>query len=486
MKPTNITLLDPKTIVPGIFKPIETSDVFDGMSRNLNDGGLYSVEIFGRVGSNARDETEGYIDTILPIFNPTYLKALVQLKSLYMGIIKGTEYAQWDESEEDFIKSDILNGDTGFSFFMRYYPRLNPKQTGSYKRKQKIELLEKEKAKDLTTKVLVIPAGLRDIQFSPNGEVTEPEINELYRKLFFRTRSVTGVTPEEYDNPLYDNVRWGLQQSFNNVDGLLFDMSQGKGGIMQAKVSTRGVAGGTRNIITARQVTRPRLFDYNGVNPNSTDIGIYQALMANHYVCIHALLTGFLESVFTVGSTTAKLVNTKTLEYEYVELNSTVIDKWITPEGLIKLFNGYADPHLRNRVIKISGYYLGLVYDDGKEVRILSDINDLPEGRSKKHVTPMTYTEFFYINCYKALIEQMQQQTRYPITGLGSIAPSVPNLLTITGATDRMLLDIYWEPDSKIMRYPHKTDHPDYFDAMSVDQSREAGYGSDHDGDNVM
>ena len=97
MKPTNITLLDPKTIVPGIFKPIETSDVFDGMSRNLNDGGLYSVEIFGRVGSNARDETEGYIDTILPIFNPTYLKALVQLKSLYMGIIKGTEYAQWDE-----------------------------------------------------------------------------------------------------------------------------------------------------------------------------------------------------------------------------------------------------------------------------------------------------------------------------------------------------------------------------------------------------
>lgn len=97
----------------------------------------------------------------------------------------------------------------------------------------------------------------------------------------------------------------------------------------------------------------------------------------------------------------------------------------------------------------------------------------------QRNMLPDDLYRILYINCYKALIEQMQQQTRYPITGLGSIAPSVPNLLSITGATDRMLLDIYWEPDSKIMRYPHKTDHPDYFDAMSVDQSREAGYGSD-------
>ena len=486
MKPTNITLLDPKKIVPGIFKKVTSTDAFEGMTQNLNDEGLYSIEIFGKMGSKERDETEAYIDTKLSIFNPTYLKALIQIKSLYQGILKGSEYAVWDKGAKDFIKSNLLEGETGYSFFISHFAELLPGLTASYKRKQRVELINRFKGISLTHKVIVIPAGIRDIQFQPNGAATEPEITEFYRRLMFRSRVVSiGNNPEDGENPLYDTVRWGLQSSLSDLDQYIFDLLGGKGGLYQRRVSTRGVVSGTRNVITARKVSRINLFEPNGVNPNSTDIGLYQALLNFQYVCIHALLTKYLDSIFTMGSQTVKLVNTKTLEYEYVEVSANTVEKWTTATGLSKLFNGFSNTHLRSKPIVISGHYLALVYDDGKDVCVLSDINELPADRSRKFVTPMTYMELFYLSCQQTIMDQVTQQTRYPIIGIGSIVPAEVNLLSIAGATPRNVVSTEWEVLETCTRYPHKTDTPHYFDAMSVDPSREAGFDSDHDGDQL-
>lgn len=479
MNPTNITLLDPKKIVPGVFKPIITTDTFEGMTQNLNDEGLFSVEIFGRMGSKERDQIESYIQTKLFIFNPTYFKALVQIKSLYLGIMKGTEYAVWDNSVKDFIKSNILDGQTGYSFFIQHFKDIVLTTTDSYKRKQRVTLLERFKDISLTNKVLVVPAGLRDIQFEPSGAVTEPELNELYRKLMFKTRVIAGGDLDNAESSLYDTVRWGLQVAFNDIDDYLFDLFDGKGGLYQKKVATRGVVAGTRNVITARKVNRSNLRELNGVDPNSTDIGLLQSLLAYQYVCVNAIVNKYIEDIFTPGSQTAKLVNKKTLEYEYVEVSSEIVEKWTTATGLGKLFNGFANASVRNRPILVKGYYLALVYDDGKDVCVLGDIGDLPKGKDRKNVKPMTYAELFYLSCHKVIEDQMGQATRYPVTGVGSIFPTNINLLTTTNAKKRNVVDTEWETLEVCNRFPESIKGEGYFDAMSVDPSREAGLGSD-------
>lgn len=483
MKPTNITLLDPGTIVPGIFKPVTSTDAFEGMTQNLNEEGLYSLEIFGKMGTKERDKTEAYIDVKLPIFNPTYLKALGQIKSLYLGILKGSEYAVWDEKSKDFIKSNILDGQTGYSFFISHFTELVVTTTDSQRRKQKVKAIDMFRQIALTTKVLVPPAGIRDIQFLPNGAPSEPEITEYYRKLMFRTRVVSISNRDDTENPLYDTVRWGIQNSFNEIDQYIFGLMGGKGGVLQRRMSTRGVVSGTRNVITARKVSREFLFEDDGVDPNSVDMGLMQALLNFQYVCVHAMTTTYLENIFTAGSQVAKLVNIKTLEYEYTEVLPATVDKWTTATGLGKLFNGFSNVNLRNKPIIISGHYLALVYDDGKDVMVLSDINDLPAGRDKKKVTPMTYMELFYLSCQAAIRNQMSQQTRYPIIGIGSIFPAKVNLLTTVGSKRRNLLDVDGEVIEVLPRYPIKEGRVDYFDAMSVDPTREAGLDSDHDGD---
>lgn len=483
MKPTNISLLDPKTIIPGIFKEISSTDSFEGMTQNLNPDGLFSVEIFGRVGTDKRDTTEAFIKTYLPIFNPTYFDALIKLKSLYLGILKGAVYAVWDPTEKDFIKSNILDGQTGFSFFMSHFGEINPKPNESPRRKQRIEVVNTKKDLALHTRMLVIPAGLRDVEFSPSGKVTEPELNEFYRKLMFKTRAVQNIPAGDEDNPLYDNVRWGIQNAVNDIDDYIFNTLDGKGGVLQRKIATRGVVGGVRNIITARKVSRSDLDEDDGVTPNSSDIGLYQGLMNFQYICVHALMKNFIENVFTLGSNNVKLIDPKTLSYTYEELNPAVIDKWTTVEGLIKLFNGFKDQTLRFKPITINKCYIALIYDDGKEVFVLYDINDLPEGRDRKYVTPMTYVEMFYIFCARPIMESMIQQTRYPIIGIGSIYPSEVNLKTIQGAKRRVILTSYGEPIDTLLHYPHKTDNPDFFDSLSVDPTKVKNLDADHDGD---
>lgn len=485
MKPTNLTLLDPRTIVPGVFKPITSTDAFEGMTQNLNDDGLYSIEIFGKVGSKERDKTEAFIDVKLPIFNPTYLKALVLVKALYQGILRGAEYAVFDEEKGDFIKSNILEGESGFSFFVRKLREIVFSTTPSYKRGQRVKLLIDFRDIAMTDKVIVIPAGLRDIQFGANGAPTEPEITELYRALIFRTRVILGGKGDA-ENPLYDSVRWGVQTAFNDIDQYLFDLLQGKGGILQRRMSTRGVVGGTRNVITARKVSRKNLKTKMLVSPNSVDMGLFQGLLNYQYVCAHGVMTEYLGNVFTIGNQSAKLVNKKTLEFEYVEVSPQIVDKWTTFTGINKLFNGFADASIRNKEIVIDNRYLMLVYDDGTDVAVLHDINDLPEGKDKKFVRPVTYMEFFYLSCYKAIGDQISQQTRYPIIGIGSIFPAAVNLITTEGAGPRTIRDPYdWSERDTCHSYPSRRDKQDFFDAMSVDPSREAGLDSDHDGDQL-
>lgn len=485
MKPTNLTLLDPRTIVPGVFKPITSTDAFEGMTQNLNDDGLYSIEIFGKVGSKERDKTEAYIDTKLPVFNPTYLKALILVKALYQGILRGAEYAVFDEEKGDFIKSNILEGQTGFSYFVKQLKELVFSTTASYKRGQRVTLLLDFRNIALTDKVIVIPAGLRDIQFQANGAPTEPEITELYKALMFRTRVILGGK-NDAENPLYDAVRWGVQTAFNDIDQYIFELLQGKGGILQRRMSTRGVVGGTRNVITARKVSRKQLKTKMLVSPNSVDMGLFQALLNYQYVCAHGVMNEHLINVFTIGSQNAKLVNKKTLEYEYVEVQPSVVEKWTTFTGINKLFNGFADASIRNKEIVIDYRYLMLVYDDGKDVCVLHDINDLPKGKDKKLVKPITYMEFFYLSCFKVIGEQISQQTRYPIIGIGSIFPAQINLITVEGAGVRTIRDPYdWSEKDICYSYPTRRDTQDFFDAMSVDPSKEAGLDSDHDGDQL-
>lgn len=480
---TKVRLLDPHVWKWRLNQPVTTADTFEGQTSNLNPNGLYSTEIFKRVGTPERDDTPSYIDIKIPIFNPTYFNDMVSLKSLYADIIKGKGYAVWDDTQKDFIKSNVIEGDTGFSFFMSHFGELEPKETDSYKRKKKIAVFRRDKGIALTDKVLVIPAGIRDIDFMPNGTVSEQEVNDYYRKLIFRSAALTRDKIEE-DDPIYDNIRWGLQEAFNTVDGHLLDLFKGKTGFMQRKVIRRSVFGGTRNVITARKVSVDDSRNDKVLDPNSVIIGMYQSLMAYAPINVYSLTNGFLSGVFSEGIDMAKLINRKTMKSEYTQVDIGVVEKWTSYDGLVKLFNGYSNPNLRNKPVIIDGKAVSLTYDDGKRVMLLNDIDELPPGFDPKHVHLTTYTELFYMECSPLIERKLFQVTRYPIEGLGSCFPARP---IIKPANDhvgfRERFDSSGEKIGEYTFFPEYQEKPSWFDGMSISNVKIAGAGADFDGD---
>lgn len=484
MQPTNIELIDPKKELWGLKKPVTTTDVVEGMTNNLHPDGLYSNEIFGRMGSAERKSTESYANLKLKVFVPLVFKVLQNLKGLYTGIMKGSEYAIWSETDRDFIKSNILEGETGYSFFLRHFKDIDFKRNSSSVRNTNIELIQRYYDRLLIDKAIILPAGLRDIEFEQNGSIMEPEINDLYRKLIFKTNSIIDGNVEEM-NPVYDNVAWGVQDALNDIDDYLFTILDGKKGFIRRKMATRTVVSGTRNVITV-QINNANDADEIVTNDlNSAQIGLFQSMMAFSYLSKYCLTNSILSQIFSIGSSTSRLVNKKTLSYEYVELEPDEVNKWITNEGINKTINGFKNTKLRNKVITVNDYYLCLTYDDGENVKIFGNIDELPEGFDKKHVRPTTYCELLYYYVSPEIEKRIGTSTRYPITGIGSITPVLPTIKTNSLSKSRIMLDDEWEKTDYVYKYFPDREDLNYFDSYCVPAIRLKGYGGDYDGDQM-
>jgi hypothetical protein len=114
----------------------------------------------------------------------------------------------------------------------------------------------------------------------------------------------------------------------------------------------------------------------------------------------------------------------------------------------------------------------------------LHDINDLPEGMDKKHVSPITFAEFLYINIYKGADKIPCTVTRYPITGLGSVYPSLVYLKSTVQADILEELDEHGIPTGDIAyQFPRRG--ISFMNTVAPHPSHLARLGADFDGDTI-
>lgn len=493
--PVNIRLMDTRNERVANFRKVTSLDTFDGMNTNtFHPKGLFSTEIFGRVGTPERDRNMAFIHTKITILNPFIFKKIVQLKGLYKEIITGKQYAIWNDQLKDFESSDMVNGDTGYHFFLSRLPMIEFKKTQSVSREMNIELVNKA-IKDgsiFVTNVPVIPAGLRDAYIEADGRVSEDEINALYRSIIASANAIPDTG--DYDTPVYNTTRVTLQNALNNVFEYLWNLYSGKSGFAQQQFFSRGVFNGTRNVLSAIDPSTPLLGVKHCPKLNNTVMGLFQTMKAVLPVTQHLMLTGWLSQVFASGDGRAYLVNRKTRRSELVTVNRKQYDRFTTPEGIEKCVNAYFNRANRRKPVIIEDRYVGLVYRgeiNGKKVfRFFKDINDLPKHLNPDDVHPITWVELFYVAGYRYWNRYPLINTRYPVAGLGSTYPSLIYVKTTTQAHQRYELDDSWQiktfddgnPIDYAYEYPD-LDVENFFETAAVHTSRLAGLTADFDGD---
>ena len=372
--PFNVSLLVLDENMLRGLKPVRTNDVFSGMTKNFHEDGLFSQSIFGRVGDEARSRRFSYIDIKIPIFHPIMFETLTKIKRLYGEILQGKTYAVFDKAVGDFVKSNQLDGQTGFNFFVKHWKDIKYPARKSDSRELNIQLIEKYKNKSFIDKIVVMPAGLRDYEITADGRESEDEVNNLYRKILSISNSIS-LQSFNYSPELLDSSRNALQHNFNTLYELLKSSVEGKKKLYMGKWATRAVFNGTRNVITTSNLTINKLG--NGGNPgfNDTIIGLYQYLKATLPVSKYQIKTGFLSTVFTGPNVPASLVDKKTLKRVTHVVKPKNFDLWMSDEGLDKIISMYGEESIRHRALEVEDHYLGLIYKDKGYFKTFSDID---------------------------------------------------------------------------------------------------------------
>ncbi|HGB2018948.1 TPA: hypothetical protein ACIUH2_000021 [Salmonella enterica subsp. enterica serovar Wangata] len=465
------------------LRPVTTTDTFQGLTKNFHPEGLYSTEIFGLTGSEARDSTFSYIDIKLDIISPTVCLALFQLKQLYEEICSGKRYATWSEKEKDFepaLPGDA-GADTGFNFFLSHYNDLKPGRNESLQRDETVDFFEKFRPVSLSRYVLVLPAGLRDLVVRQDGREQEEEIGGLYRRLISLARAIPDrATRVELTNP----VRWKLQQTFNEIWMYFFNIQDGKGGFQRRKVTSRKLMNGTRNVLSSFSTGSKCMGREDAIRPTDTKIGLYQGLKALLPVAQYQIRERYLGNI-RAGDGNLYGVNTKTLKREFLEVGGRVYDTFTTDDGIETLINRMEARELRHQPLMINDtHYVALVYQDNKHFKVFYDIDELPKTFDRKKVHGMTLVELLYLSGYDLWNNYFGFVTRYPVTGRGSTYSSTIRLETTTSSLYLKELEDDWETEKPrgAISYPDRS-VPTFVESMAPHPSRLGGLGGDYDGD---
>lgn len=486
--PVNIDLLIVQPTDLTRLGKISEQQIF-GVGNNFHPQGLFSTEVFGAVGSEYRSKVFGYVDLNTHVIHPVVYKAIVECKAFYKQVMQGKVTAIWDKKTGSFEKSNEVEAQTGYAFFMSHLAELRFEKNKSDKRNFYIDLIEKA-FKDntyLMRYVLVMPAGMRDYTVTPDGKPEEDEINTFYRHLITQCQLVdpalVGKSPS-----LYDGVIQYLQSTLNDLFEYIQSLLDGKNKLILGKWLSRKIFNSTRNVLTASVDNTVDMNDPNRLRSNDTAVGLYQFLRATCPKSLFALKNAYVNKIFNEDNNFAYLTNAKTLHKE--EVLSTHVqkdyDRWMTMEGLESVIANFGSLDIRHTTLSLNGgkHHMGLLYRDKGCVRFLQDIQEVPEGFDVSKVSPITMAEFLYLSVYQLSGKLPGFITRYPIQGLGGIYPCMMQLRTTTAIEQVHLLGENWEVTPELLSAFPLRGEP-FFNGISVHQSHMALLGADHDGDTI-
>ena len=491
-EPFNLKILDLNSTTVRFMNPVSSLEMFADSytTSDFHDDGLFSVKIFGKVGSKDRDNTFSYINIKSNILHPIIYKSIERLKSFYIEILKGTAYAKWDQKTKSFIKSDATEGETGYAFFMSKFHELKFELGDSHLRKQRVTLLNNQRNLAELSRVLVLPAGYRDVEIDGNGRVKEHEINPLYKRLISLSNTV--AEGKMANDPVYDRARLALQKTFIEIYDMLEGLISGKKGFYASKWMARNIINGTRNVATSTDPSVYDLEDADSPTMDNTIMGVWQVARGAFPVIASNLLRGIMSNIFIGDDQSARLIDKKTFKSEIVDISPTDFDKWNTLNGMERLINKLENIYGRNKPLMIENRYLALIYKPkGRNVfKVFHGIDEIPEGVDYKmeDVHPITLIELIYLSAYKLWNTFVTLNTRYPITGEGSTLASKIYVKTTVDSEIRVELDDNWEIKkpavyNRAMSFPILEGDVSYVDSVKLSPFTIREAGGDYDGD---
>ena len=484
--PLNIKILKVNKTPLTEFKLVTSLRIFEQGTQNFDKKGLFSTEIFGRVGSEERLRKLGLIDLKIDLLHPLAYRTLGEINKFYLAIIDGNAYAKFNSKTKDFEYASPDDGEKGFDFFMRHFEELEYRTTKSSSRDAKIELLRKYKKDGFIINMFTVyPAGLRDYTVT-DGKPSEDEINDLYRSLLRKVSMLENYNIKTLkESSEVDHIRASMQKTILQIYAYLESLIDGKSKFVTGKWAKRSVVDGTMNVITPSTLPIQDLNSKHIVSFNDTVVGLFQYLKMIMPFLVFAIKNRFLNNVFEQFSNNAKLINMDSFKQEYVSISNNTRNRWLTRDGINSIVNKLFAKEYMELPVVIENRYLALIYKDKDVVSVVYNINELTKEIDIKKLKPITYAELFYLSIAdEAIAKKFPALTsRYPTSGQGGIYPTKLFVRTTSKAETVKLVENLLMPENYKTIYEYPIIGETYINTFSFHSTRIGALAADFDGD---
>lgn len=477
--PLNLRLMSGDRKKLANLRPVTSTQLHSNSSTELDPEGLFSQDIFGRVGDPRRMKIMSYIDLHTKIMHPLIWKNIERVSGWYTEIFLGRRYATFDEKSGQFLPSNVDEGKTGPNFFLKHLKNVKFERNKSKQRDLRIDVIEKYRESAIYDFVLVLPAGHRDIEEGRGGNIKFDEINDVYRALIGLSKN---IDKSDLDNQFNHRSQALMQKNFNAIFELIFTFLKGKGGFTAAKWTKRKVEHGTRTVFSSMRLQSRDIKGPQRITINDIHVGISQTMRGCLPLVTHKLTTRFANVVFNSDGT-ANLIDKKTLKRKVVPVDNKWRDLYTTEDGVLSLIKEFKVDSYKFKDVEVQGYPAALIYRDADSFMVKTDIDDFPE-KLRGQVRPITKFELYYY-----LISDIDQETacwgtRYPFATEDSMFPALPYLKTTIVGEALYELDNFGNKTEKVYReFPILNTAS--LDTASVHPIRLKGLGADFDGDTL-
>ena len=468
---------------------VTSSSIHATSSEALHPDGLFSERIFGEIGKSNRLINFGWIALNNRFVSPRLYESLLKLNSLYGKISNGSVYAIWDDKVKDFIVSNDEEGDTGMTFLLKHIGEVQPPKNKSISRNRMIDNLNRYRDVLFIDKMLVLPAGLRDIT-KKNGRDAYNDINDLYMQIIHLAKALKGANQ---NNSMFDQLRRAMQIKLVEVEQMLLNMVSGKGGFAQSAYGSRGIALGTRNVISATDITADSVDDQSMLRSDEVLVPLFQMVNMFKPLISYQIRRKFTEFVFDRDSDSATLIDPKTKELVHVSVTPQVKSIFLTADGINNLIKLFRDNHNKFNEVMVKTtdgkeYGLWMLYQEDDKIwysrskkELKRQLEDSGFTFKDENLRMMTYMEMFYIVSY-AILPKYAMVTRFPVTHSDSTLMSKIHIATTT-SYHKVHLQTPTDSSVEYDRWP--IIGSDIVGAMSLHAQHLELYNGDHDGDTV-
>lgn len=441
---------------------VTSTYIFDGESTVLNENGIFSPTIFGRVGSPDREHRRGYVDLKGKYLHPMIYNALSRAFQVIPSVVSGEAYIKLTP-EGYIVKADAneQGAFTGLAELYNHWNRINfNNPNGNTSSRNNLVLLTKELKRDecFVDKWLLIAAYYRDINThaiasSGGGRRIElEEINTYYIKLigYANSESVT------YANAYY--TQSNIQNTLMEIYELLTSGKLAKkSGITHAAVMGKTV---DRSVITV--ISAPRFVSDN-YEEQQVPYGHIQIPLHIIINLFYPFVINYLSDMFADSMGVDKIL----LKGKLLDTNEQ-IDEILSTEAIEKMVLSFIKD--RTKTVRLAEFSIG-----GK-----SGLGNFESRFGRK----ITVTDLMFHVAADLINNRHILATRFPLSGSES---QIICKIKI-GTTERTLdksLGTGSDYDNHFKRYPDVREGVNWIDSTVPNNSYLAGLGGDFDGDTV-